>query len=37
MLTETVDRSSADGSDTDDIALFDAFLNPPAFMAQRRR
>ena len=35
MLTETVDRTDPTGTD-DNIALLDAFLNPPAFMAGGR-
>ena len=35
MLTESVDRTSASGV-KDDIDLFDAFLNPPSFMAGGR-
>ena len=35
MLTESVDRTSATAP-SDDIDLFDAFLNPPSFMAGGR-
>ena len=36
MLTETVDRTEPNGATQHDIALLDAFLNPPAFIDKRR-